>query len=41
MNTLIVLIVLACVIGSLAQNSNDKGSKCESNNNLNICALNN
>lgn len=29
MNKLIALVVLACVIGSLAQNSNDKGSKRE------------
>lgn len=45
MNKLIILVVLACVIGSLAQTSNDKGSQCESyifQNRFNntFCALN-
>lgn len=29
MNKLIILVVLACVLGSLAQSSNDKGSQCK------------
>lgn len=43
MNKLIVLVVLACVVGGLAQTSNDKGSQCESYAKLNntFCALNN
>lgn len=30
MNKLLILVVLACVVGNLAQDSNDKGSKRES-----------
>lgn len=43
MNKLILLVVLACVIGSLAQTSNDKGSQCESYAKFKntFCALNN